>query len=474
MFEKNKTQFEIEKLKAETADILYRHSAQGKRIEWLKALAGFGAAISGIVALIGLFVSIWRWQDELNLNINTKTQEQITKAFDNLSDQNIAKRLSGVASLRSLLSEKNAARQKLIIDTSIGMLSIEKEEVVRDAIIWFYKSFSLDFINKETLEHTLYTLVNTNRGLVKKNRLYFWRIDSDPRETLKSDSEEAIAMSVGEAITTLLHIGVRNADISGIYCVKCDFSGIDLPNVNLSKSILFMSNFSNSNLMHSNFNNADLEGTNFRRANLQFAKITSINDEAQTRDGDLNYVEKAYRRKKYRSHNNQIEILAPNFDCANLEKTDFEGFPLFGISSKKTYLREGSPSLIPNYASFRGTKLKDTKFKKAKIFGEKLENQAPPFPFITDQELGIDNLSKYSGFHYLRIDKNRNSKVVFYQAYLSDKIKYRDVDTHNYMDSLIVYGFSTSFSDKNWRNSELPLSVQAWLEKQGTNMDIDC
>ncbi len=294
--ETQKLAAEVGKLHADTTAIRSAQSRRGQSLEWLKALAGLSAAITAIVALLGLWTSVARWQDESEQMRRSKEQEQVARAFDNLSADSPSRRLAGVASVRSYLATSNADQQQLILEVVISILAVEKEAIVRDSILGLIRELSPDSMNAAPLSKGLEALVRSSRTIVARDELATTRMIYVSRPP-KRDTSEAIAQSVGEAITHMLRKGIRQKDLSFIYCVKCDFTGIDLSGVDFSNSILNLADFENARLVGANFDGADLADTRFVNANLQGAALTHREEQRNDRFR-LTYVERLFTRER--------------------------------------------------------------------------------------------------------------------------------------------------------------------------------
>lgn len=451
--ETEKLEREIAKLKSETAAIDKQQSMWGQAIEWAKALAGVAAVVTVIVALFSLRFSASRWQDELEQSRQVKAQEQIAKAFENLSTESVAKRLSGLASVRAFLTERNDLHHRLILDVSVSLLAVEKERQVRDSMVSMLKGLDTSIVSKRALDSALIVLVDASRTLVNRENLYLNRYIFS--RSLPPNSNEAIAKSVGDAIVTLLRLGGQARDLSGIYCVQCDFTNLVLPQINFSNSILYLSDFSNATLSDANFNGADLEHTNFRTADLQGATLTLTKD--QIRGHYLpSYVSGIFRR----GEGSQILMHGPDFSCADLRKADFSGHPVFGFASTKAGLANGAPALILVPASFVGVDLEGTKFGEAKMFGARSENEILPWP--TD---GPD-----SGTESASLLPSRLFEFDFSKDDDHGPGREEAGDLSGYDKSFAF--FQQGFAGSNWRSAIFPSKVRSWLEAHTPPTDL--
>src|SRR5262249_12409304 len=191
-----------------------------------------------------------------------------------------------------------------------------------------------------------------------------------------SDSGEAIAKSVGDAIVVLMRLGARARDLSGIYCVECDFTHLDLSQTNFSGSILHSSKFSNATLSGANFADANLENTQFIAADLQDAILTG---KAHSYISNIFNTHNTHEGNQ-RIFINQSFISGPIFDCADLRRANFSGHSIFGFVSEKARSQDKSPPLLLFSASFVGVNLEGTNFGEAQMFGVKSVDEDFPFP----------------------------------------------------------------------------------------------
>lgn len=430
--ETQKLEYELGKIRVETDGMRSTQSARGQVLEWFKAFAGLGAAITAVVALFGLWLSVARWQDESEQIRKGKEQEQLSKAFDSLSADSPAKRLSGVASVRSFFATSSPQQQQQILEVVISILAIEKESLVRDSILAMIRGLDANNSSADALAKGLSALTRASRTLVITEDLRNTRMEH-PLRPPKSQTGEAIAKAIGESISDMLRNGVRVKDLSAIYCVKCDFSGLDLSGFDFSNSILFLSNFENAKLVESNFDAADLEYTRFENSDLQRAKLTHLED---PRPGGfrLSYVERLFNRARDRPN---IAIFGPNFNCADLREADFTGHPIFGFASKQ------APGLASFSATFVSANLEGTNFAGSRMFGSRGESEALPFPSADGTESTTE--SRLFQYTFSHIDFKRPGEI------------------HSDGFDRALHWLEIGFSGSNWNSAILPSTMRAYL-----------
>lgn len=225
---------QIDKTIAETDALRSQQSKAARFLEWLKAVAGMGAVVASIVAVLGLWFSVSRWQDDLRQSRELRAQEQVSRAFDNLASTNTSSRLASLASLRPFLIDGDEARSRLILDVLVSQLSVEQGSIVRDAIVAVLLSSSESgALSPDTLDHVLQRLIEANRALVIGESLY-----GRTRSQGATTASEAPAESIGHVIASLIRSRNGPLNLSDVYCARCDFSNLELSGIDLSGSIL--------------------------------------------------------------------------------------------------------------------------------------------------------------------------------------------------------------------------------------------
>jgi len=93
------------------------------------------------------------------------------------------------------------------------------------------------------------------------------------KAVVKKSAAAAIAKVVKTAPAPVDRKKMLEQALDRRICVECDFSGMDLSDVNFKESFLERCDFEGANLQDANFKYADLKGANFRNANLTDAYL---------------------------------------------------------------------------------------------------------------------------------------------------------------------------------------------------------
>lgn len=167
-------------------------------------------------------------------------------------------------------------------------------------------------------------------------------------------SSDSRAKDIADLIASLINKGAKPGDLSGIYLVKVDLAKSKLPHTNFDNSILSWSNFTGADLNGSSFDGAELEGVRFIGSALRGAQLTFRSGP----DRNDYYI----RRFKWAIPGGQGQVLGPDFDCADLRDSNFDGRSIFLISSYtlKDYL------FPPHFVKAR---LDGTDFRLAEAYG---------------------------------------------------------------------------------------------------------
>jgi uncharacterized protein YjbI with pentapeptide repeats len=353
---KKKQEIELKKLELENSEIEFKQSKRFRRLEYLKAYAGISGFITGIVAIVTIGFSVFQWSTETEQNRNVRVEERLDKTILNLGSNSTQTRLASVIALHTFLDKNHEKYHQQVLLSLVNMLSNEKESGVRSAIVQLLAETDSGIIKKEILEKTQTILINFSKFHLETGELYEKRITNEFRIP-PPDSQEGIARDIAKGILELLNKGIKINDMSSIFCIKCDFSGLDLQGVSFEDAILTWANFSNCNLKGANFDGADLEETKFISADLASTYFTYYDNK---HPGYRNhYVERQLDQEQY-----QTAVFGPDFTNANLTGADFTGHILFGFSNDSS--ENGVMIFNP---SFRSANLTNTKFESIGIYG---------------------------------------------------------------------------------------------------------
>lgn len=385
----------IEKLELEKGVLRRQLSSKFLWLEWAKALAG-------PVAILGLLWTIFVGYKQLNQAMWSRDEERFDKAISRLGSTNSLERLTGLAGLKLFLEPSQKGRQEATLNFLINVLAAEKEPTVRSAMLDILSKVTPSNVGQVTLDHTLVALRDRNRSLWKyQSEKFMARIKIDPKAGLEVGRDETPIGNASEedmgplhatavALASLVRNGGKSLDLSGIYCVECNFSGegVDLSGAKFDSAYLRDANFSNTILRGASFDSADLVHTNFTSSDLSGAKLTDshmfypVVQSALTRGG-LWYA------------------LEPDFSCADLSNVDFSGSVLFGIYRNKPNSFMAAYPLL-GLANLAGANLSNVKLFTAvpvssvpttsSDLSEAVQNVGKVLPFEYPSEEGSYNI----------------------------------------------------------------------------------
>lgn len=446
-----KEKVELEKLIAEKELLQSQLTPQYKRVEFLKAVAGIAGVFTAFVAFGGLIFSYCQYQGQVDVDrkahmaeLEARATEKLNKNIALLSEKSPAKQLAGIAALTPILENGNGHSKRQILNVFARILAVEEKHIVRDAFISTFSNLDTKLFDPNTLQDCLDTLIVANRSLVVEGKLRDKR-RNHPRQELKLNGIEARASSLAWAITTLLGLGVKKLDLSEIYCVGCNFSGLDLRNVNFDNAMLYLSDFSNSTLDEASFDGADIERTSFQSASLKKAKLTLRED---TRHGE---VRSSYIWRSFENENHDT-IFAPNFNCSDLRGADFTGHSIFSFVIEPDKENTKRPSIYVSEASFVGADLQDASFEKAKMFGTMEEGLR--LPFFSGSSSAIEE----DGYRLFEANFRNIPST-----------KYTETDRYNGSLFFLKKGFSGS----SWSSAKFPTQMHKWLKDNPPDKDMD-
>jgi len=347
---------ETEKLKLEVRLLERQLSKRWLALEWLKS----GTVL---VALIGVAVTLWVGFGQVRQAEQTRISERFDKALTRLASEKPNERMTGVSSLRLVLSEPDSSLKTQALHFLVDAASVEIAPLVQSAILDSFADLKQGDVAGTDLNELLKIVLERNRGLAtsirdqwparvtqdKKEKLagfprlnlkadqipneipqsvvakltvneYLTLLEAErgPFEKLKPNLETPLR-GLSQLITTLLRLGATANDFSRIACQWCDFSKAG----NLSGA-----KFDKANLEHANFSRVNLKAASFKEANLSDAVFFAANlSDANLRDNTLEV------------NWNALTLGLPVFECANLKGADLSGTPLLHYSQELSVLK---------------------------------------------------------------------------------------------------------------------------------------
>jgi uncharacterized protein YjbI with pentapeptide repeats len=437
-----------EKLRLETAVLEQQLSRPSQAREWIKALTGLGAVAALLAALFQLQQSYYQRADD-----------RLERALGRLASPNVTDRLAGISTLRIVLDEGRSSERRLANSALANSLSVETDPIVSGAILDILRP-----TDTESRDAVLEELANGSRGLLPialkaqpGQAFQDWTIDKGDFGRLQS---------LERAIVTFLHSGARTTDLRNIYCVECNFEGLDLSGVDFSGAVLNNSSFRNSNLTNSSFDHSVLLATNFANANLTGAKFTlDLQHSAFLADTLANNGEMAW---------------GPDFSCANLENADFSRQEFLSVVENGPNFMSPGSLITPK---FENANLKHTDFRSVGVYGallpftgrqlspgSKLTFMRTQFPFPLDffglsdkpQKWDQANLGGVVHMEYLAFRGTLNPTLPM------------GTDSRKFTGSLNL--IAKAFTHSNWDDAQLPVSLRQLLtqDRVATTLTGSC
>jgi hypothetical protein len=237
----------IAKLQLEQVALKRQMSPSGRGLEWLKAA-------SAPVALIALLWTVIAGVESMKQGRRAAVDERFDKAITRMASPDGYQRLTGITGLRQFLSDPN--HEADAVSYLVTALAVEKDPILRDAILDSISQLKADGTNPETIQRGLEIAIERNRKLAKSVDIGKDDLDGLPA----GDPRLAALHATSLAMVSLIRQGAHGGDLSDVYCAECDFSG---SNVNLSGT-----KFDRAILREADFSDAILENSSFDGANI--------------------------------------------------------------------------------------------------------------------------------------------------------------------------------------------------------------
>ncbi len=449
-FPERKMNLELRKLELENDELEFKNSEGQRKLEHLKAFAGIGGIITGLATIIAIVISVYQWSAESEQNRIIRIEERLDKTILNLGNDSPKTRIASVIAMQTFLGKEYKKYHAQVLLSLVNLLSTEEESGIRSAIIQVVNEIDTKHVDKSILENSLSMLINFSRYYVESGELYKQRITNEFMLP-KPDSHESIARDIGKIIIELLRKDIRIEDMSGLFCVKCDFSELDLNNISFEDAILAWSDFSNSELGNANFDGADLEETNFNEADLSYSIFTYNGDKRPGyRD---HYVERQLDEERY-----QTAVFGPDFTNANLSNADFTGHILFGFTNDSA--EYGVMSFNP---SFRGSNLSNANFREIGIYGTTYntlnDDSHPPKIVPISPLLGSIGLpmGRTIDGNYDQINFNVFVSSVDSSSSITQNIRYFQNSVNDILSQI---------EDSNWKSAHWPKAIYDILNNE--------
>src|SRR5262249_49500673 len=155
-----------------------------------------------------------------------------------------------------IFSTSDTARQSATVAYLATALAVEKDPIIRDAILDVFSELHDRGVDLAAINEGLAIAIMRNLKLSKSVEIGDNRLEVIP----VTDPRIAPLQATAKAIVTLIRQGATVKNFSGIYCAQCDFSGaeVDLSHANFDEAILIDANFSKTQLANASFDGATI------------------------------------------------------------------------------------------------------------------------------------------------------------------------------------------------------------------------
>lgn len=352
----------LKKLALETALLERQLSTRFEKLERRKANVAIVGFLAPLVAVAALVMSSYQWIEASRRAADSTVNDHIAREVDQLGSQATTARLTAVASLSSLVTERGA-RQRHVFQALIGDLAVDDSPLVRSAILTALKQPIASMVSKTELDALLNSALGMSRAVVRDGQLRQHRLhmlDNAPTSPAEYRAED-----VASAIQILLRQGGRSRDFSETYLWGADFRHLDLQGANFDGAILTHALFDDANITRASFNNAYLDSTSFVRAQASFTRFDqAVRSDVPSNEAALPYAGNQTVDLQSRSLPGRgFMYEGPNFDCADLRNSTFRNHPLF------LFLPDDLGSHGLQTTSFRGARLDDADFRTVYAIG---------------------------------------------------------------------------------------------------------
>lgn len=431
--EKEELKAKIEKLNKEMDILDFQLSKKSRNQETIKSYASLGSIITGFLTLITIGFSVYQFNANSKLTLESKKEDRLSNALLNIGDTSVRKRLVGVIALRSFIKEGDSLKNSQALLSLTHSLSLENDPIIRNAILEIFHSEEIKKVDTIVLKNVLKSLINLNKEIFqreKKGLSTYMKSEIEP----KLVALEAKERSLSSAAIDLLRQNIHQNDLSNMYLASADFAKISLVEIDFSNSNLSFSNFSNSTCYHCNFDKTNIMQTSFAHANLRKSSFVYKGDKLQA-----NFI------TSYASSSRDFDVFnleGADFSFSDLRNSDFHNEPLLGysIDSSQVFLT----------TSFQGANIENADFSNIVIIGQSRgEKNAFVFKAGPFKSVITGTSINYQTFNALTTwALNENSKL--------------SNSNHNY-DS-ILRSLSDSFAGSNWKSAKFSIGIKEWFK----------
>lgn len=449
----------VDKLKLENEQLRFQASWRGGRaFEFLKALTGVAAVVAALGAIAGAIFTYRSATQQLARLTASQVEERFDRDTSRLGSDSPIERLEGVSGLQLFLDSPKTSLQLASLLFLVNAAAAEKDPTVRGAILDTMATLRKYRLPERVLNKALMAACDRNRGILESLQSQFReRLKRNGKLLFNQPNNEAWLgnlnnaglaplRATAETIASLVRDGAHVDDLSGIYCVSCDFSAkdrrVDLSGSTFDRSYLRDANFRNAKLDKASFDGAYLSGTDFTNANLRNAKFTS----PPLIDAPVQAI---LARKTLSGAE------GPIFECADLSGADFTGSVLFGFYWTKVR----GAGYFPRFygANLRGADLKSfkifTAFPAQLIKGERDSDTADPLRLQFRQ----------GGGYGIRVNGWGKGEYVIREYEVGKNFKFESPIPREMWPSIYI-GLNSLMSAKNLSGAQMPTGLWKFLE----------
>jgi uncharacterized protein YjbI with pentapeptide repeats len=455
------------KLELEIMSLSDQLSKRFRRRENAKVLVSGAGVLTAIVGLAALVWSVWQGLEQLSLQRQARSQEQLNIAINQLASNDDSIRFVGVLTLQGFLRKEYDEYHMQVLLSLTNQLAKEPTTLVRKTILDVIKQLDDRAIRQATLDAALRSLVLTSRS-VSSNADIRREILLDSYRA--SSSEELLrGKAVGDAIAALVQKNTHERNLSGIFCFKCDFRNANLPGITFDRAVLSQADFTGAALANASFIEALLEGTKFVSSDLRHANFHGKRPSRGL--GPLGISTDIFDPPPEEFYALRWgNGTGPVFNCADLSKADFSDRILFTFMYDKAASR-GWPYWESGFVK---ANLEGADFRQVDIIGVhqgKIEDL--PFGGVSAWE-NPGSLSGSLRAFIQRVEKEGLAVRVRKESALPSLSKNEKTFRIELSQSAALgnsakdFGYSfrfleMAFAESNWPKSQLPLAIQQHL-----------
>jgi len=282
----NQEQLENEKLRQEVLKLQLENQKQSSLWELLPSYA---TIITTLVAVIGVFVTIWRQMNERQRDreqreddSRRRLDERFTSIVSNLGSESVAIQASAAVSIITFLKPEYKVLHNQVFMVLLANLKIQHSDAV--------------------------------------NKLLVGAFEKAIRIQLQDLREQGEQLELDLSRAHLDRIDLSNTDLTG-----ADLGFTELRHANLTDAVLFRTRGFGAQLEKARLSTANLNEARFREANFRGAQFHKTNlVAADLKETDLTGA-KFYQARMQSAHLDKARLRGAKFEQANLSDTFFYG-----------------------------------------------------------------------------------------------------------------------------------------------------